>query len=110
MPDGTFGGIRIPKQFFKLIAYLAGGELRARAFVVTQEDLLATVARYYPTELAPEALSELEVRLYQVRVADLQRLTGLNFGTLARHDAKPAQESSALRDGVPITDEAELQF
>jgi endonuclease G len=106
VPDGTFGGIRIPKQFFKLIAYMAGGELRARAFVVTQEDLLASVERHRPAE----ALSELEVRLYQVRIADLQRLTGLNFGTLARHDAKPAQESTALREGVPISDEAELQF
>jgi endonuclease G len=107
VPDGTFGGVKIPKQFFKLIAYMAGDELRARAFVVTQEDLLATVERYYG---AAEALSELEVRLYQVRIADLQRLTGLSFGTLAKHDTKPAQESTALAEGLPITDESELQF
>jgi endonuclease G, mitochondrial len=106
VPDGSFGGIRIPKQFFKLIAYMAGQELRARAFVVTQEDLLATLARHRPAE----ALSELEVRLYQVRIAELERLTALSFGTLARHDAKPAQESASLREAVPITDEAELQF
>jgi len=110
VPDGTFGGVKIPKQFFKVIAYMSGQELRARAFVVTQEDLLATVDRYYPAELAPEALSELEVRLYQVRIADLQRLTGLSFGTLAKHDTKSAQESLAVQEGLPITDEAELRF
>jgi endonuclease G len=106
VPDGTFGGVRIPKQFFKLIAYRSEGKLRAKAFVVTQEDLLATVDRHRPAE----ALSELEVRLYQVRVADLQELTGLSFGTLAKHDTKSAQESLALQEGVPITDEAEIQF
>src|SRR4030095_13975931 len=73
VPDGTFGGIKIPKQFFKLIAYMAGQELRARAFVVTQEDLLAAVAHFHPAE----ALTELEIRLYQVRVAELERLTAL---------------------------------
>jgi endonuclease G len=109
VPDGSFGNVKIPKQFFKLIAYLSGQELRARAFVVTQEDLLATVERYYPEEAAPATLTNLEVRLYQVRVADLEKLTGLDFGPLRKH-ARPAQESFALKEGLPITDEAELQF
>jgi endonuclease G len=110
VPDGSFGDLKIPKQFFKLIAYRSGQELRAKAFVVTQEDLLAMVERYYPEEAAPATLTNLEVRLYQVRVADLEKLTGLDFGPLPKHDARPAQESVALKEGLPITDEAELQF
>src|SRR5262245_1134717 len=71
-PDGTFGGVKIPKQFFKVIAYVAEGELRARAFVVTQEDLLANVDRFHP---AVEALSELEVRLRsEEHTSELQSL------------------------------------
>lgn len=107
VPDGTFGGVKIPKQFFKVIAYLSGQALRAKAFVVTQEDLVGALGRLRPGEAA--TLSDLEVRLYQVRIADLERLTGLGFGPLAQHDAKP-QESLALDEGLPIVDEAEIRF
>jgi len=105
--DETFGGVKIPKQFFKVIAYVADQALKAKAFVVTQEDLLAGIARLRPEEAA---LTSLEVRLYQVRVAELERLTGLDFGPLAAHDAKPGNEALVLDEGLPITDEAELGF
>jgi endonuclease G len=108
VPDGTFGGVKIPKQYFKVIAYRQGGELRAKAFVVTQEDLLSTIDRYYPQEAS--VLSDLEVRLYQVKIADLERLTGLDFGDLADSDVSPAEESSAVAEGLPIEEESEIVF
>jgi endonuclease G len=107
VPDETFGGVKIPKQFFKVIAYVSEQTLKAKAFVVTQEDLLAGVGRLRPEEAA---LTPLEIRLYQVRVAELERLTGLDFGPLAGRDAKPGQESLALDEGLPIADAAEIQF
>src|SRR3954462_11315519 len=107
VPDATFGGVKIPKQFFKLIAYVSEKALKAKAFVVTQEDLLAGIGRLRPEEAA---LTPLEICLYQVRVAELERLTGLDFGPLASHDAKPAQESLVLDEGLPIADVAEIQF
>jgi endonuclease G len=107
VPDETFGGVKIPKQFFKVIAYLSGQALKAKAFVVTQEDLLAGVARLRPAEAA---LSALEIRLYQVRIAELERLTGLDFGPLSGHDAKPGPESLVLDEGLPIVDEAQILF
>jgi len=75
--------------------------------VVTQEDLLAGIARLRPEEAA---LSALEIRLYQVRIAELEGLTGLDFGPLSQHDAKPGQESLALDGGLPIVDEAQILF
>jgi len=107
VPDETFGGVKIPKQFFKVIAYVSDQALKAKAFVVTQEDLLAGIGRLRPEEAA---LTPLEIRLYQVRIAELERLTGLDFGPLAGHDAKPGQESLVLDKGVPIADMAEIQF
>ena len=107
VPDETFGGVKIPKQFFKVIAYVSEQALKAKAFVVTQEELLAGIGRLRPEEAA---LTPLEIRLYQVRVAELERLTGLDFGPLAGHDAKPGQESLVLDEGLPIADAAEIQF
>ena len=106
-PDEAFGGVKIPKQFFKVIAYVSGQALKAKAFVVTQEDLLAGIARLRPEEAA---LTALEVRLYQVRIAELERLTGLDFGPLSAHDAKPGPESLVLDEGLPIVDSAEIRF
>jgi endonuclease G len=106
-PDETFGGVKIPKQFFKVIAYVSGQALKAKAFVVTQEDLLAGIARLRPEEAA---LTALEVRLYQVHIAELEQLTGLDFGPLSAHDAKPDQESLVLDEGLPIVDPAEIRF
>jgi hypothetical protein len=75
--------------------------------VVTQEDLLAGIARLRPEEAA---LSALEIRLYQVRIAELEQLTGLDFGPLSAHDAKPGQESLVLDQGLPIVDAAQILF
>ncbi len=107
--DGTFGDIKIPKLFFKVIAYAKDNKLRAKAFVVTQEDLLATIDRYYPAEKAA-VLSDQEVRLYQVKIADLEKVTGLKFGSLSQCDVPAGEESVSLAQGTPIEDEADLEF
>jgi endonuclease G, mitochondrial len=43
VPDPIFGGVAIPKQFFKVIVLRVDQELRYLAFVVTQEGLLETI-------------------------------------------------------------------
>jgi len=50
------------------------------------------------------------VRLYQVRIAELEKLTGLDFGTLAQHDTPAGQESVFLARGLPIEEERDLDF
>jgi endonuclease G len=110
VPDGTFGGVRIPRLFFKVIAYAVAGKLRAKAFVVTQEDLLASIDRYYPAERAPALLSDAEVRLYQVKLADLEKATQLDFGRLSDYDVPAGEESLTLAQGLPVEDESELAF
>lgn len=107
--DGTFGEVQIPRMFFKVIAYRSGNELRAKAFIVTQEDLLTTIDRYYPQEKAA-VLSDLEVRLYQVKITDLEKLTELDFGSLSKHDVPTGEESMTLAQGLPIEDESDLMF
>ncbi len=89
--DPTFGDVAIPKMFFKLVACpTADGELAVAAFVMTQEDLLATVDRIRGMRRAgpdeQERLTAAEAGLFQVAVADLATLTGLDFGPLVRAD------------------------
>ena len=109
VPDGTFGGVKIPKQFFKVFAYKQGSKIKAAAFIVTQEDLLATIDRYYPEEAKKAStLSDLEVRLYRVPIETLSGLTGLGFGPLK--DVDEVNESFVAHDGAPIESEAELGF
>ena len=110
MKDGKFGEVRIPKLFFKVIAYRVKKELKAKAFVVTQEDLLTTIDRYYPEEKAPAVLNDLEVRLYQVKIGDLGNLTGLDFGLLSKYDVPKGEESRSLAEGLPIENESQIVF
>ena len=101
--DPKFGGVKIPKLFFKLIAYRDGTKLKAKAFVVTQEDMLETVDRLHADEVS--TLTDAEVRLYQVTVADLEDLTGLKFGIPAAADTPHEDELARVESGAPITDE-----
>ena len=76
--DPTFAGVAVPKQFFKVAAYVLDGKLAAQAFIVTQEDLLQDV------DGLEEELEARELRLYRVPVSVIKRLTGLDFGPVAR--------------------------
>lgn len=106
--DLTFGGVKIPKLYFKVIAYNDNGNLRAKAFVVTQEDLLATVNRMHAVEASE--LTDAEIRLYQVKVPDLETLTGLKFGLPASALAPLPTEAARIDEGLPIEDESQVVF
>ena len=107
--DGTFGGVKIPKQFFKVFAWVANGALRAAAFIVTQEGLLKSIAHLHPQEAI--GLTPLEIQLYQVSVATVAKLTGLDFGPLkGAPDTDEAFAGGDASAGGPITDPAQLRF
>jgi endonuclease G len=81
--DPTFGGVAIPKMFFKVVACRSNGTLSAAAFLMSQEDFLVTVDRLKGMPaIEEERLTTPEARLYQVSIADLENLTGLDFGPL----------------------------
>lgn len=100
-PDPVFGGVKIPKQFFKLVAFNDGGQLRAKAFVVTQEDLLVTIGDRLKAQEAA-SLTDAEIRLYQVTIPQLELLTGLKFGL----PKMPPDSQEAFDVGQPIDPDA----
>jgi endonuclease G len=101
-PDPTFGGVPIPKLFYKVVACAtADAELAVAAFVMSQEDLLRTEERMRGMRPAApeeeERLSAAEARLFQVSVADVAALTGLDFGPLLAADTfRGADEALAV--------------
>jgi endonuclease G len=110
-PDPTFGGVAIPKQFFKVVACVTpGGKLAAAAFVMSQEDLLAQTDRIRGMPpLQEEKLTEAEARLYQVPVATVAKLTGLDFGGLVEADTSDAQEAAAVPRPIERLEDVRLE-
>lgn len=85
--DPTFGDVAIPKMFFKIVACERDGQLAVAAFIISQEDILATVDRLKGLPpLTQEKLTAAEAKLFQVSVADVAKLTGLDFGPLLKAD------------------------
>jgi endonuclease G len=86
-PDPTFGDVSIPKLFFKIVACAKYDKLAVAAFLMSQEDFLVSVDRLKGMPQPPEeALTVKQARLYQVSVADVASLTGLDFGPLESAD------------------------
>ena len=74
--DLLFRDVLVPRSFWKLIAYVEGGTLKAKAFVLTQDDLEAKL----------ESLGLEKFNLFQVALTDLTVMTGLDYGALAAAD------------------------
>lgn len=88
--DPTFGGIAIPKYFWKiLIAKNGPSSLKAVAFIVSQRNLIMAIDRIQEADMI-EKLSAADVQLFQVSVAQLEKLTALDFGNLADADTHEA--------------------
>jgi len=107
--DLMYRNVQIPKLFFKVIAYAVDKKLHAKAFVVSQENMLDK--KGIPD--LKEEFTEQEVTLYQVPLNDLQTLTGLDFGPLCESDwIGKAEEAFNLPGGtlVEINDEKDLVF
>ena len=105
--DRKFGGVQIPKMFFKLVAWQLDRKLFARAFVVSQETLLMEVSRVRESDASP--LTPAEIALYELRIADLEKLTGLKFGIPAAAQPRPKEAALSLDQPRRISSEDDLQ-
>jgi endonuclease G len=73
--DPILNGLRIPKQYFKVAAYVQSVGLAVQAFVMTQEG--------YLPRLRATGLTGRELSLYRVPLSVVTHLTGVDFGPLA---------------------------
>jgi endonuclease G, mitochondrial len=84
--DFPFRDVLVPRTFFKLIAYVEGGNLRAKAFILTQDDLEANL----------ESLGLEPFKVFQIPLGELETQTGLDFGDLKSHDTLQAGPEEAM--------------
>lgn len=92
--DRVFRGVALPREFWKLITFVEGGELKTRAFLLTQS----------LDEL--EALDLDEFRVFQVTLPELETRTGLTFDPALR-SAAPS-EPEGVRE--PLSSQSDIRW
>ncbi|ANF97502.1 DNA/RNA non-specific endonuclease [Paenibacillus bovis] len=81
--DIAYRGIQLPEEYWKVAAIVKdNGQLSVTAYLISQKGLLRTMQT--EDELGP-------YKTYQVKVAHIEELTGLDFRHLREHDAYPAE-------------------
>lgn len=82
-PDDPFVlDVQVPTAFWKIVAYVEAGALRAHGFMQWQTDLVSDM-RVRPESLA-DGLARAEA--YQVPIREIARITSLDFGVLLDAD------------------------
>ena len=84
--DPVFGGLAIPKYFWKILVSRGDDRLKAAAFIVSQRNLIMDIDRIQDAE----KLSAEDVQVFQIPILDLAKLTKLDFGSLAQADSHEA--------------------
>jgi endonuclease G len=88
--DPKYRDVRVPEQFFKVVAWAEGRSLRAVALLASQKGFLARM----PESLRAERFDELgAVAQYRSTVAEIEEITGLDFGPLRDADVSRGGES-----------------
>jgi endonuclease G len=86
--DEQYRGVRLPRQFWKVaVMARAGGRLSATGYLLSQASLIDGLETL-------EAFSYGAYRTFQVRVAQIESLTGLSFGALAAADPLHGTEAT----------------
>lgn len=96
--DPLYRKVRIPREYWKIAAYVKpDGGLVSAAFLVSQAKLIEPVVRTEGTKAAAVA------ETFQTTVADIERLTGLDFGRLRQVDVKRRAGVSFSCEASPLT-------
>ncbi len=111
-PDGTLRKVKLPRAYWKLAIYEREGKLRAAAFKLEQIEQLADVKGIEAAVAKLVPLSETGARAFQVSVAELEKLTDLDFGARVRAadtlGGAKAIERAAVPGGLTALSQIEL--
>ena len=98
--DPEVDGVKVPMAFWKIVARVEDGALRATAFRVSQETLISEPRRRLRRPEADDPPPQIDQ--YICSIAQLEELTGLDFGPLAAADTYEAH-SAAGSEGLERT-------
>jgi endonuclease G len=86
--DDEYRGVKLPKQFWKVVTMAKSpGVLSATAYLLSQESLIDGMA-------AEEEFTFGAYKTFQVPISEIERLTGVSFGSLGDFDPLSAQEGT----------------
>lgn len=92
--DPKFEGVKIPLQFWKVVALVgAGGKLSTSAYRLSQAELVE--------DMLEEAFKP---TTHQITIRKLEELTGLDFGRLSDYDAIGGEEAFGMKEIVSFAD------
>jgi endonuclease G len=96
--DPVREGVRIPRSFWKVIAFIHDRTRRlcATGYTMSQEDFLSDEEFVFGRH-----------KTSQTRIADIERRAGLSFGRLAARDPLKAGERGLA---APLTDPSQIRF
>lgn len=98
--DQEYRGVKLPRQFWKVLVMVEKGKLSATAYLLSQEKLIK--------DLRDEAFSDDKlVRTYQVPIEKIETLTGLSFG-LSEFD--PMERHESMSRVIPVTSYKAIQL
>lgn len=80
--DPPYRYVHVPMAFWKIVAYVRDGELRATALLASQKERIKRL----PEAVAEDLGDVTAVEEWQTSVREIERLTGLDFGILREHD------------------------
>jgi endonuclease G len=91
-------GVRIPRSFWKVIAFIHDrtGRLCATGYTMSQEDFLRDEEHVFGQH-----------NTWQTRIADIERRAAVSFGPLSRLDPYDRSEEGVTR---PLTDPSQIEF
>jgi endonuclease G len=96
--DPEVKGVQVPTSFWKVVAWVEGGALHSRGYLQSQRTLVDEIVRQF------ESLAALaNVEAFEATVADIARMTSLDFGVLVDADEKAAGGPESRR-GARLTE------
>ncbi|MFF0086808.1 DNA/RNA non-specific endonuclease [Streptomyces canus] len=95
--DRVYRGVKVPREFWKVIAFVERGELKAKAFLLTQNlDQL-------------EALDLNEFRVFQVTLDEIEARAHVRFPT-ALHKGDHLLVPESVAERMPLKDLADIHW
>jgi endonuclease G len=102
--DPPYKGAVVPRQFWKVVAYVESSALRAKGFILTQP----------PLDTALRGLVLADFQVYQHRIADIATEIELDLGALVAADTAPRPAAGEHRllaptpSGRPVRTRADV--
>lgn len=95
--DVLYRGVKMPRQFWKVVTMAKNpGGLSATAYLLSQEELVGDLKEVAPVAEGEEDFAFGAFKTFQVPVSEIEKLTGLSFGSLSDHDPLATRDEAAL--------------